>query len=399
MNKQTVRDVPVGGKRVLVRVDFNVPLDKKSGIVTDDTRLRESLPTIRYLLDNQARVVLISHLGRPDGKVVEALRMGAVAQRLSQLLEKPVKTAPDCIGPEVEEMVAELQEGEVLLLENVRFHSEEEENAIVFAQALARLGDIFVNDAFGTTHRAHGSTVGVTNYLPSVAGLLVERELKALGEALENPVRPFAALVGGAKISDKIGVLDNILKRLDLLLIGGGMAATFLKAKGYQVGQSMVEMDRMMEVERILREAEESGTHLLLPRDVVVTERLNDSAPALTTPADAIPATGQVVDIGAETVRVFSEELSKCKTVLWNGPMGIFEIPRFASGTRAMADLLAGLDAATIVGGGSTAEAVVEMGLKDRMTHVSTGGGASLTFLEGVALPGVAALQDREEGD
>lgn len=397
MDKQTVRDVPVGGKRVLVRVDFNVPLDRKSGLITDDTRIKESLPTIRYLLDNRARVVLMSHLGRPGGKVVESLRVGAVAQRLSQLLGKHVRTAPDCIGPEVEETAAKLQEGDVLLLENIRFHPGEEENDAGFAQALARMGDIFVNDAFGTTHRAHASTVGVTAYLPSVAGLLVERELEALGQALGNPAHPFAALVGGAKVIDKMGVLDNILKRLDLLLIGGGMAATFLRVKGYQVGQSLVEVDRIVGAERIMREAGERKVRLLLPLDVIVAESIDDSAPALTAPVNAIPATSRVVDIGPETIRAFSDELQQCKTVLWNGPMGIYEIPQFASGTRAMADLLAGLKATTIVGGGSTAEAVVEMGLKDRMTHVSTGGGASLAFLEGATLPGVAALQDREE--
>lgn len=397
MEKQTVRDVPIGGKRVLVRVDFNVPLDRKSGLITDDTRIKESLPTIRYLLDNRARVVLMSHLGRPGGKVVESLRMGAVAQRLSQLLGSPVKTSPDCIGTEVEETADNLQEGDVLLLENIRFHPGEEENDAGFAQALARMGDIFVNDAFGTTHRAHASTVGVTAYLPSVAGFLVERELEALGQALGDPAHPFAALVGGAKVSDKMGVLDNILKRLDLLLVGGGMAATFLRVKGYQVGQSLVEVDRIAGAERIMREAGERKVRLLLPQDVIVAESIDDGAAALTAPVDAIPATSRVVDIGPETIKAFSEELRKCKTVLWNGPMGIYEIPQFASGTRAMADLLAGLKATTIVGGGSTAEAVVEMGLKERMTHVSTGGGASLAFLEGASLPGVAALQDREE--
>lgn len=396
MDKLTVRDVSVRGKRVLVRVDFNVPLDKKSGAVTDDTRIKESLPTIRYLLDNGARVVLMSHLGRPDGKVMESLRMGGVAQRLSELLGKPVKTAPDCIGPEVEKAAAHLQEGEVLLLENIRFHAGEEKNDAVFSQALVRLGDVFVNDAFGATHRAHASTVGVTRYLPSVAGLLVEKELKALGQALGEPARPFAALVGGAKISDKMGVVGNILKKLDLLLIGGGMAATFLKMKGLEVGGSLVEVDRMVWAEKMMREAEGSRVRLLLPVDFVISEKPDGSAPSQTVLANAIPARSLVVDIGPETVKAFSAELRKCKTVLWNGPMGIFEVPGFASGTRAMAELLAGLKATTIVGGGSTAEAVVNMGLKDRMTHVSTGGGASLTFLEGETLPGVAALQDKK---
>ncbi|MBM2831709.1 MAG: phosphoglycerate kinase [Dehalococcoidia bacterium] len=396
MDKLTVRDVPVRGKRVLVRVDFNVPLDKERGAVTDDTRIKESLPTIRYLMDNGARVVLMSHLGRPDGKVVGSLRMGGVAKRLSELLGKPVRTVADCIGPEVEKAVGQLQAGEVVLLENIRFHAEEEKNDAAFSQALARLGDVFVNDAFGTTHRAHASTVGVTRYLPSVAGLLVEKELKALGQALEEPARPFAALVGGAKISDKMGVVGNILKKLDLLLIGGGMAATFLKVKGLEVGGSLVEVDRIVWAEKMMREAEESRVRLLLPVDFVVSEKPDGSAPSQTVRANAIPARSLVVDIGPETVKSFSAELRKCKTVLWNGPMGIFEVPGFASGTRAMAELLAGLNATTIVGGGSTAEAVVNMGLKDRMTHVSTGGGASLTFLEGETLPGVAALQDKK---
>lgn len=396
MNKKTIRDVEVANKKVLVRVDFNVPQDPKTGAITDDTRLRETLPTIRYLREHKARVILGSHLGRPDGKVVEKLRLAPVAQRLSQLLGQPVKTAKDCIGVEAEKAVAELKPGEVVLLENLRFHAEEEKNDPAFAQALARLGDIFVNDAFGTTHRAHASTVGVTRYLPAVAGFLVEKELEIMGNTLSNPARPFAAVVGGAKIGDKIGVLENILGKVDVLFLGGGMASTFLKAKGYNVGQSLVEDDKLDFARQIIGETEKKRVKLLLPVDVVVTPSLESPAEAKAVLIAQIPSAWRIVDIGPQTVQSFSQELRKCQSVVWNGPMGIYETPEFATGTRAIAKVLSEIKATTVIGGGSTAEVVEGLGLAGKMTHVSTGGGASLMFLEGKTLPGVAALLDKE---
>lgn len=395
MDKKTVRDIPVRGKRVLVRVDFNVPTNKKTGTITDDIRIRESLPTINYLIDQGSKVILVSHLGRPDGKVVDSMRLDKVAQRLSQLLGKPVKTAPDCVGPEVERLVGELAAGDVVLLENVRFHAEEEKNDPGFARQLANLADVFVNDAFGTTHRAHASTVGITAYLPSVAGFLVEKELTAMGKVLQNPDRPFASLIGGAKISDKIGFLQNLLGKVDILLIGGGMAATFFKAQGYQIGKSLVEEDRLDFAFHVMRDAKEKGLRLLLPIDVVVSDSVDGSSPSRAVAVERISPADRVVDIGPETVKNFTDELRKCRTVLWNGPMGIFEVAAFAAGTRAMSEVLASLKATTIVGGGSTAEAVESIGLAGKMTHVSTGGGASLSFLSGEVLPGIAALQDK----
>ena len=395
MDKKTVRDVPVRGKRVLVRVDFNVPTDKKTGAITDDIRIRESLPTIKYLIDQGSKVILVSHLGRPDGKVVDSMRLDKVAQRLGQLLGKPVKTAPDCVGTEVGRLVGELEAGDVILLENVRFHAEEEKNDPGFARQLANLADVFVNDAFGTTHRAHASTVGITAYLPSVAGFLVEKELKAMGKVLQNPDRPFASLIGGAKISDKIGFLQNLLGKVDILLIGGGMAATFFKAQGYQIGKSLVEEDRLDFAFHVMRDAKEKGLRLLLPIDVVVSDSVDGSSPSRAVAVERISPADRVVDIGPETVKSFTDELRKCRTVLWNGPMGIFEVAAFAAGTHAMSEVLASLKATTIVGGGSTAEAVESLGLAGKMTHVSTGGGASLSFLSGEILPGIAALQDK----
>lgn len=395
MNKKTVKDVEVAGKRVLVRVDFNVPQDPETGAITDDTRLKETLPTIRYLTEHKARVILCSHLGRPDGKVIEKLRLAPVAQRLSQLLRQPVETATDCIGAEVEKAVAELRQGQVLLLENLRFHAEEEKNDPAFAQALAKLGDIFVNDAFGTTHRAHASTVGVTRYLPAVAGFLVEKELEAMGNILSNPAHPFAAVVGGVKISDKIGVLENILGKVDILVLGGGMASTFLKAEGYNVGQSLVEEDKLGFARKIMEAAKKKGRKLLLPVDVIVAPSLESAAEAKAVPVAGIPSAWRIVDIGPQTIERFSKELRRCKSVVWNGPMGIYETPEFAIGTKAIAQVLSEIKAITVIGGGSTAEVVEELGLAQKMTHVSTGGGASLMVLEGRTLPGVAALLDK----
>jgi phosphoglycerate kinase len=397
MNKMTVRDIDVKGKRVLVRVDFNVPLDKESGRILDDSRLRAALPTIQYLREQGARVVLCSHLGRPDGKVVESLRMSRVGigDRLSELLGTPVQTLYHVIGPEAEEATKALKPGEVLLLENVRFFPEEEANDPKMSSALAALADVYVNDAFGTAHRAHASTVGVAAYLPAVAGFLMEKEIDYLSKALTNPARPFAAVIGGAKISTKIGVLRNLLGRLDCLIIGGGMASTLLKANGVSVGQSLVENDQLDTARDIMQQADEKGVPLLLPSDAVVADRFAADADAETVPVQQIPSRMRIMDIGPDTLSTFCEAVEDCKTVIWNGPLGVAEFPRFAEGSLGMAEALAALDATTIVGGGETVALVQEAGLEDRFSHVSTGGGASLEFLEGKVLPGVAALRDK----
>ncbi|TET43119.1 MAG: phosphoglycerate kinase [Dehalococcoidia bacterium] len=396
-SKKTIRDVDVGGKRVLVRVDFNVPLDINTGAISDDSRIRASLPTIEYLVEHKAKVILCSHLGRPKGKVVETLRVAPIAQRLSHLIGLPVKVAQDCIGAEVEKMVKGLREGDILFLENLRFHPEEEANDPRFGHQLAGLADIYVNDAFGTAHRAHASTVGVASHLPAVSGFLMESELEAMNTLLNAPERPFACLIGGAKVSDKIGLLQNMLKRVDILLVGGGMAATFLRAQGYEVGLSSVEEDKLGLSKELLQEAEEQKAPLLLPVDVVVAEEIRADAEVKTVPTTEVPQNVHIVDIGPQTIKLFSGELRKCCTIMWNGPMGVYEIPEFGEGTRSMARLLSSLAATTIVGGGSSAEIVGEMGLAHKMTHVSTGGGASLRLLEGVTLPGVEALLDKEQ--
>jgi len=392
LKKQTVRDVDVRGKRVLVRVDFNVPLAE--GQVTDDTRIRAALPTIRYLLDHDARVILCSHLGRPKGKVKPEFSLGPVARRLEELLDRPVRLLSDCVGPEVEAAVGTMRPGDVVLLENLRFHPEEEANDPAFAAALARLGDLFVNDAFGSAHRAHASTEGVTHYLPAVAGFLMERELDFLGRALESPERPFVAILGGAKVSDKIGVVENLLGRADTLLIGGGMANTFFKAQGYQMGQSLVEDEKLDLARDLLARA---GDKLVLPVDVVVADDFAADASFQVVPVEAVPEGWRIMDIGPKTVELFKGRLANARTVVWNGPMGVFEFAPFAQGTMALARALAELDATTIIGGGDSAAAVEQAGVADRVTHVSTGGGASLEFLEGRTLPGVAALLDRAE--
>jgi len=397
MQKKTVKDIDVEGKRVLVRVDFNVPLNVNTGAISDDSRIRASLPTINYLVEHKAKVILCSHLGRPKGRVVEELRMMPVAKRLSQLIGLPVSIVPDCVGREVENKVKVLKEGDILFLENVRFHPEEEANDPHFAQELARLADIYVNDAFGTAHRAHASTVGVAKYLPAVAGFLMETELEIMGNLLSAPVHPFACVVGGAKVSDKIGLVQNMLKKLDILLIGGGMVATFLRTQGYEVGHSLVEKDKLNLAKDLLKEAEEWKVTFLLPVDVVVAKEIKAEASTKVVPTTDILPDSYIVDIGPQTIELFSNELKKCRTIMWNGPMGIYEIPQFAQGTRSLARLLSTVNATTIIGGGSSAEIVQEMGLVDKMTHVSTGGGASLRFLEGVALPGVEALLDKEE--
>ena len=395
MNKQTVRDVDVRGKRVLERVDFNVPLDKATGAITDDARIRAALPTIRYLLEQNARLILCSHLGRPDGKVVEKLRLKPCAVRLSELLGQPVAMAPDCVGPQAEAAVAALEPGQVVLLENLRFHPEEEANDPAFAKALASLGDVYVNDAFGTAHRAHASTEGVAHYLPAVAGLLMEKEIDYLGRALEAPERPFVAIIGGSKVSDKIGVLENLLGKVDSLLIGGGMANTFLLAQGFGVGQSLVEADKLDLARDILAKAMAAKVRLLLPVDVVVADRFAADAAWRVVPVSEVPVDWRILDIGPQTIVRFREELASARTVVWNGPLGVFEFPAFAAGTMSIAKALAQIRATTIIGGGDSASAVGQAGVADRMSHISTGGGASLEFLEGKTLPGLAALMDK----
>jgi len=389
-DKKTIRDIDVRGKRVLVRVDFNVPLD--DGRVADDTRIRAALPTIQYLMEQGARVILMSHLGRPKGKVKKELRLIPVAERLAELLDRPVAMAVDCVGEEVETAVDRLGPGDVLLLENLRFHPGEEANDPEFVSRLASLAELYVNDAFGTAHRAHASTEGVAHRLPAVAGFLMEKELNFLSKALESPERPFVAILGGAKISDKIGVVDNLLGKVDALLIGGGMANTFLKAQGYQVEQSLVEEESVLLARELLGKA---GRKLVMPVDVVVADRFDAEAQSKIVSVEEVPAEWRILDIGPATVERFAQELHTAKTVVWNGTMGVAEFPRFAAGTQAIIEMLAESQATTIVGGGDTAAAVQQAGLVEKMTHVSTGGGASLELLEGKTLPGVAALADR----
>lgn len=395
MRKQSLRDVDVGGKRVFVRVDFNVPM--QNGEITDDTRIRAAMPTIEYLLDHGAAVILASHLGRPKGTVVESMRLGPVATRLSQLLNRPVQMAPDSVGPDVERLAGQLKPGEVLLLENLRFHAEEEKNDPDFARALASLADLYVNDAFGSAHRAHASTEGIAHDLPAVSGFLMEKELTALGKVLGDPRRPLAALIGGAKVSSKIGVLENLLNVADEFLIGGGMANTFLKAQGKQVGSSLVEDESLETARGFLDAAAARQRAVYLPSDVVITQRPEPGSESRVVDASAVPNGWMIVDIGPATVGAFGEVLRAAGTVVWNGPMGIFEIPGFAEGTRQIASILAQSEAETIVGGGDSVAAVEQMGVADKMDHISTGGGASLEFLEGRELPGVAALADAKE--
>jgi len=399
MQKKTVKDMSVEGKRVLVRVDFNVPLDMETGVVSDDSRIQASLPTIKYLVTRGAKIILCSHLGRPKGKVVEELRMAPIARRLSELLELPVATADDCVGKDVKSKVEMLREGDVLLLENLRFHPEEVTNDPSFAKELAELADLYVDDAFATSHRAHASTVGVAQYLPAVAGFLLEKELEVLGCLLSEPKRPFGCVVGGAKVSDKMGLLQNMLRWVDFLLIGGGMAATFLKAQGYEVGNSVVEEDKLDLAKELLQEAGGEWTaKILLPVDVVVAPAITRGISSQLVSIEGLPADSSIVDIGANTIELFSNVLGRCHTVVWNGPVGVCEVPPFDHGTRSLVNVLATLsNATTIIGGGSSAEVVQEMGLADRMTYVSTGGGASLRFLEGAPLPGVEALLDQEK--
>jgi len=397
MDKLTIRDVDVTGKRVFLRVDFNVPLE--DGKVTDDSRIRAALPTIRYLLGHGARVILASHLGRPDGKVQDGLRLRPVAERLTQLLGRNVPVTGDALGIGTVDAVKRLRNGEALLLENLRFHAEEEKNDPKFAQQLADYADIYVNDAFGTAHRAHASTVGIAQILPAYAGFLMEKEIEMLSSLLEKPGHPFAAIVGGAKVSGKLKVLDTLLSKVDLLVLGGGMANTFLLAQGKSVGKSLAEHDMVDKARRVLADAEREGVKVILPVDVIVAKEVTRGTEYKTLLADKIPASWHIVDVGKATLALMEETLADVKTVFWNGPLGVFEIPSFAHGTKELARFLAeraDAGATVVVGGGDSVAAIQQQGLADRFTHISTGGGASLEFLEGRELPGVAVLQDRK---
>ncbi|HRF58360.1 MAG TPA: phosphoglycerate kinase [Fimbriimonadaceae bacterium] len=388
LGKKTVRDADLAGKRVLVRCDFNVPLE--GATITDDRRITEAMPTILYLLEQGASVILASHLGRPKG-ITPEFSLAPVAARLSELLGRNVPLLSDCVGPEVEAAVAALQPGDVVLLENVRFHPEEEQNDPAFAASLAKLADLYVNDAFGTAHRAHASTEGVAHILPGYAGFLIEKEIRFLGEAVVNPDRPFVAILGGAKVKDKIAVIDSLLPKVDRLIIGGGMAFTFLKAKGYEIGASLLDATNLEYAAALLRD---HADKILLPVDVVIASELSETAATQVVVADAIPAGMIGADIGPATIREFSAVIEAAQTVVWNGPMGVFEMAPFAAGTREVAAAIARCAGTTIVGGGDSAAAVEEFGFADQVSHVSTGGGASLEFLEGKALPGIAALRD-----
>jgi phosphoglycerate kinase len=397
MNKKTVRDIDVVGKRVFLRADLNVPLD--DGRITDDTRIRASLPTLIYLLEHGASVVLASHLGRPKGKVNDALRLKPVADRLGQLLGRPVRMTGDALGPGVVTAVDKLRPGDMLLLENLRFHGEEEANDPGFAKALADMADIYVNDAFGSAHRAHASTEGITHYLPAVAGLLMEREVSALSRLMEKPSKPFHTVIGGAKVSGKLEVLESLLSRCQAVLVGGGMANTFLAARGLSLGKSLVETEQLENAERIVGEARRKRVRFMLPTDVVIAAQVHPRSQRQVVGVDEVPKDWSIVDVGPQTLASYTEHLAKAKTIFWNGPMGIFEMAPFAEGTNVMARYLAERSDAgvvTVVGGGDSVAAVEQLGLVDRMNHVSTGGGASLEFVEGKTLPGVAALLDAE---
>ena len=394
MSKKTVRDIDLKGKKVFVRCDFNVPMDENQNI-TDNRRIVAALPTIKYLIEQNCRIILASHLGRPKGEVKPEFSLAPVAKELSKLLGQEVLMAKDVIGESAKSLAANLQEGQVMLLENVRFHREETDNDPEFAKELASMAEVFVNDAFGTAHRAHASTEGVSHYLPSVSGFLIEKELIFLGDALNNPERPFVAILGGAKVSDKIGVIDSLLEKVDTLMIGGGMAYTFFKAQGYEVGNSLCEPDKCELALSLMKKAEEKGVKFLLPVDTKVGKEFKPDTESKTVAWTEIPEGWEGFDIGEKTIEMFENELKTAKTVVWNGPLGLFEFDQFAIGTNAIAHALAELDATTIIGGGDSAAAVEKAGLADRMTHISTGGGASLEFLEGKKLPGIECLQDK----
>ncbi|HIT68516.1 MAG TPA: phosphoglycerate kinase [Candidatus Aphodomonas merdavium] len=396
MNKKTIEDINVQGKRVLVRCDFNVPLNEK-GKITNDNRIVAALPTIRYLMEHGARVILCSHLGRPKGEFKPEFSLKPVAARLSELLEKPVPLAEDVIGPSAHQLAESLQDGDVMLIENVRFHKEETKNDPEFAKQLASLAEIYVNDAFGTAHRAHASTEGVAHYLPAVAGFLIGKEISIMGKALENPEHPFLAIIGGSKISDKIGVINNLLNKVDVLIIGGGMAYTFQKAMGGHIGNSIHEDDKMDLAKELLAKAAYKGVRIVLPVDNEAGNAFRNDCLHITVHSQEIPDGFEGFDIGPVTREIFAGEIARAKTIIWNGPVGVFEFPTFAVGTRAVAEAVANNPGVTIIGGGDSAAAVTQMGLADKVTHVSTGGGASLEFLEGIELPGIAALNDKDE--
>lgn len=396
MNKKTVKDIDVNGKKVLVRCDFNVPIDSETGKITDNRRIRAALPTIQYLLDHNAKVILCSHLGRPKGEFNLKYSLKPVAEELSKLLNKDVKLAKDVIGESAKELTSNIKEGDIVLLENVRFHKEEEQNDPEYSKALASMAEIYVNDAFGTAHRAHSSTTGVADYLPAVSGFLIEKELEFLGGALENPKHPFVAILGGAKVSDKIGVIENLLDKVDTLIIGGGMAYTFYKAQGHHIGTSICEEDKLDLAKSILEKAQEKGVKLLLPVDNHVSSEYSNNGEEKMVDSTEIPDGFMGLDIGPKTIEKFEEAVKDAKTVVWNGPLGVCEFDKFATGTKAVATMLSKIEATTIIGGGDSAAAIEKLGLADKMTHISTGGGASLEFLEGKTLPGIACLQDKE---
>lgn len=398
LNKKTIRDFDVKGKKAIVRVDFNVPMSKtEKGTIADDVRIRAALPTIHYLLENGATVILLSHLGRPKGEANPDFTLEPVAKRLSELLEKPVEfiASDKVIDDEVKEKVKNLPEGSLALLQNTRYRAEEEKNDPDFSKELASLGDLYVNDAFGTSHRAHASNVGLASNLPSALGFLVEKEVDSMANMLEDPKRPFVSIMGGAKVSDKIGVIENLLEKIDTLLIGGGMAYTFLKAQGYEIGRSLLEEDKIDLSLELMEKAKQKGVNIVLPMDVVIAKEIDANAETKIVDVAEIPADMEGLDIGPKTRKKFAEEISRAKTVVWNGPMGVFEVAPFAAGTEAVAKALADSDAVSIVGGGDSALAIEKAGLNDKITHVSTGGGASLELLEGKELPGIAAIEDR----
>ena len=391
MNKKTIKDIELTGKKVLVRCDFNVPMDENQKI-TDNTRIVAAMPTIKYLLEKNCAIILCSHLGRPKGEFKPEFSLAPVAKELSKLLDKEVIMAKDVVGEDANEKAKNLQQGQIMLLENVRFHREETDNDPEFAKKLANMAEIYVSDAFGAVHRAHASTAGVAQYLPAVSGLLIEKELKFLGNAVTNPERPFVAILGGAKVSDKIGVIDSLLEKVDTLIIGGGMAYTFFKAQGYEVGNSLCELDKLDLAKELMEKAKAKGVKLMLPVDTKVGKEFKPDTESKTVDWTEIPADWEGFDIGEKSIEMFSEEIKKAKTVVWNGPLGLFEFEQFAIGTNSIANLLANIDATTIIGGGDSAAAVKKAGLGDKMTHISTGGGASLEFLEGKKLPGIECL-------
>ncbi|ODG90513.1 MULTISPECIES: phosphoglycerate kinase [Bacillaceae] len=393
MNKKSLHDIDVKGKRVFCRVDFNVPM--ANGEVTDDTRIRAALPTIQYLIENGAKVILASHLGRPKGQVNEDMRLNAVATRLSEKLGKNVIKTDEAYGPKVQEEISKMSEGDVLLLENVRFYPGEEKNDEALAKEFASLADVYVNDAFGAAHRAHATTAGIAKFIPAVAGFLMEKEISVLGKALSNPERPFTAIIGGAKVRDKISVIENLLDKVDNLIIGGGLAYTFLKAKGYEIGQSLLEEDKIDLANEFMQKAEAKGVKFYMPIDAIIADKFGEDANTQQVDIDSIPADWQALDIGPKTTALYADVINSSKLVIWNGPMGVFEIDKFAQGTKGVAQALADSDAYSIIGGGDSAAAAEKFGLADKMSHISTGGGASLEFMEGKELPGVALLNDK----